>query len=64
MRLRLASLRRRVKGDLRVEFVRQELTSYRGLELLRRYFALLDLHRRIRQTSRHMASRATTAVGG
>ncbi len=49
MRLRLASLRRIVKGDLRVEFVRQELTSYSGLELLRRYFALLDLHRRIRQ---------------
>lgn len=49
MRLRLASLRRRVKGALRVEFVRQELTSYSGLELLRRYFALLDLHHRIRQ---------------
>ena len=49
MRLRLASLRRVVKGDLRMEFVRQELTSYSGLELLRRYFALLDLHCRIRQ---------------
>jgi hypothetical protein len=49
MRLRLSRLRRRVKGDLHVEFVRQELTSYSGLELLRRYFALLDLHRRIRQ---------------
>lgn len=48
MRLRLATVRRRVKGDLRVEFVPQELTSYSGLELLRRYFALLDLHRRIR----------------
>ena len=49
MRLRLASLRRVVKGDLRIEFVRQQLTSYSGLELLRRYFALLGLHRRIRQ---------------
>lgn len=49
MRLRVTSLRRRVKGDLHVEFVRQALTSYSGLELLRRYFALLDLHRRIRQ---------------
>ena len=49
MRLRLTSLRRVVKGDLRMEFVRQELTSYSGLELLRRYFALLDLHCRIRQ---------------
>lgn len=49
MRLRIASLRRRVKGDLQVEFVRQDLTSYGGLELLRRYFRLLDLHRRLRR---------------
>jgi hypothetical protein len=34
---------------LRIEFVHQDLTSYGGLELLRRYFRLLDLHRRIRQ---------------
>jgi hypothetical protein len=34
---------------LRIEFVQQDLTSYGGLELLRRYFRLLDLHRRIRQ---------------
>ena len=49
MRLRIASLRRAVKGDLQMEFVRQDLTSYGGLELLRRYFRLLGLHRRIRQ---------------
>ncbi len=49
MRLRIASLRRVVKGDLRMEFVRQDLTSYGGLELVRRYFRLLHLHRRIRQ---------------
>ena len=47
---RVASLRRRVKGDLRVEFVRQELISCSGLELLRRYFALLDVPRRIRES--------------
>ena len=52
MRLRIASLRRAVKGDLRVEFVQQDLTSYGGLELLRRYFRLLDLHRRLRETFR------------
>jgi hypothetical protein len=34
---------------LRIEFVQQDLTSYGGLELLRRYFRLLGLHRRIRQ---------------
>ncbi|WP_447975360.1 IS1380 family transposase [Nitrospira sp. Kam-Ns4a] len=49
MRLRIASLRHTVKGDLRIEFVHQQLTSYSGLELLRRYCALLGLHRRIRQ---------------
>jgi len=49
MRLKIASLRPVVKGDLRIEFVRQALTSYGGLELLRRYFRLLHLHHRIRQ---------------
>ncbi|MEE8536618.1 MAG: hypothetical protein V3S71_01330 [Acidobacteriota bacterium] len=49
MRLRRASVRHTVEGDLRIECVRQQLTSDSGLELLRRYFALLGLHRRIRQ---------------
>jgi hypothetical protein len=52
VRLRIASLRRAVKGDLRIEFVQQDLTSYGGLELLRRYFRLLDLHRRLRESFR------------
>lgn len=52
MRLKIASLRRVVKGDLQIEFVHQDLTSYGGLELLRRYFRLLDLHRRLRDTFR------------
>src|SRR5438309_6170743 len=47
MRLSVLSLRRMVKGKLRVEFVRQELTSYSGLELLRRYLRQLDLPRRL-----------------
>jgi hypothetical protein len=49
MRLTIASLRRVVKADLPIEFVPQQLTSYGGLELLRRYFHLLGLHHRIRQ---------------
>jgi hypothetical protein len=48
MRLSVASLRRRIKGKLRVEFVHQELTSYSGLELLRRYLRQHDLPRRLR----------------
>src|SRR5262245_48688568 len=49
MRLTVATLRRIVKADLPIAFVPQQLTSYGGLELLRRYFRLLGLHRRIRQ---------------
>jgi Transposase DDE domain group 1 len=47
MRLSVASLRRVVKGDLRIEFVRQDLTSYGGLELLRRYVRRIGLSARL-----------------
>ena len=48
MRLSVASLRRLVKRPLHVEFTHQELTSYSGLELLRRYLRQLDLPQRLR----------------
>jgi hypothetical protein len=48
MRLSVATLRRVVKGDLQIEFARQELTSYSGLELLRRYLRQVDLPARLR----------------
>src|SRR6266536_1348767 len=48
MRLSVASLRRMIKGKLSVEFVPQDLTSYSGLELLRRYLRQLDLPHRLR----------------
>ena len=35
MRLSVASLRQMVKGPLHVEFTRQQLRSYSGLEMLR-----------------------------
>src|SRR6266852_7935310 len=56
MRLSVASLRRMIKGKLSVEFVHQELTSYSGLELLRRYLGQHDLPRRLRA--------ACTTTGG
>src|ERR1700747_3346540 len=56
MRLSVASLRRMIKRKLHIEFVRQELTSYSGLELLRRYLHQLDLPCRLR--------RAAAATGG
>ena len=48
MRLSVASLRRMVKRPLQVEFVPQQLTSYSGLELLRRYLRQCDLPSRLR----------------
>src|SRR3989449_7344730 len=48
MRLSVASLRRLIKGNLHVDFVRQELTSYSGLEVLRRYLRQRELPSRLR----------------
>jgi hypothetical protein len=49
MRLRKADLTKRVKGDLRVEFTEDGLTSFAGLEVLRRYFRSRELNQRIRR---------------
>lgn len=49
MRLKIRSLRRVVKGDLPIEFVQQGLTSYGGLELVRRYLHRLDVMARLRR---------------
>jgi len=48
MRLKVRSLWRSVKDDLRVEFVSQRLTSYGGLELFSRYFRKVNLVVRLR----------------
>src|SRR5215831_18405037 len=56
MRLSVASLRRVVKGDLRIEFVRQDLTSYGGLELLRRYTRRIGLVERLRAAGAELGS--------
>src|SRR5919108_2933454 len=48
MRLKVRSLRRAVKGDLQIEFVPQRLTSYGGLELVRRYLRKLAIVPRLR----------------
>src|ERR1700730_15893681 len=49
MRLRVAGLGRVVKRDLGIEFGREQLSSYGGLELVRRFFQSIGLNRRIRQ---------------
>jgi hypothetical protein len=47
MRLRVGTLQRVVKRDLPIAFVPQQLTSYGGLELLRRYLRRLALPQRL-----------------
>src|SRR3989442_8295598 len=49
MRLKVRSLWRAVKDDLRIEFVPQQLTSYGGLELFSRYFRKLEVVVRLRR---------------
>src|SRR5260370_687941 len=52
MRLKVTRLRRVIKRDLRIEFSGEKLTSYGGLELLRRFFQVLGLSARIRECLR------------
>jgi hypothetical protein len=48
VRLRKQEISRRINSDLTIEFAKQDLTSYSGLEFFRRYFALIKLNSRIR----------------
>jgi Transposase DDE domain group 1 len=56
MRLSVGTLRQVVKRDLPIAFVPQQLTSYGGLEVVRRYLRQIDLPRRLQA--------ACAAVGG
>ena len=47
MRLTVARLRQVIKRDFSIEFAREQLTSYGGLELLRRFLVLIGLKARI-----------------
>jgi hypothetical protein len=47
MRLTVARLRRVIKRDFSIQFGREQLTSYGGLELLRRFWGLIGLQARI-----------------
>ncbi len=55
MRLTVAGLRRVVKRDLPIEFTDEQLTSYSGLELLRRFVEHLALARRVQRIARRIA---------
>jgi hypothetical protein len=45
MRLRVSGLRRVVKRSLDIEFGREQLSSYDGLEFVRQYFEIISLNR-------------------
>jgi hypothetical protein len=49
VRLRKQDFSRRINSDLKIEFAEQDLSSFSGLELFRRYFALIGLNSRVRQ---------------
>src|SRR6202162_2807537 len=48
MRLKVRRLWRAIKRELPIQFGHEQLTSYGGLELVRRYFHLIGLNARIR----------------
>ena len=47
MRLSRADFRTACKSFFRLEFASQDITAFGGLELIRRYFELIKLHRRV-----------------
>ena len=49
MRLEKHEIHRRIKSDLRIEFAPQQISSYSGLELFKRYFRIIGLNSRIRR---------------
>ena len=53
MRLSRADFYSPCKSFLRIEFAPQDITAYGGLELIRRYFGIINLHRRVQAVFFH-----------
>jgi Transposase DDE domain group 1 len=47
VRLSRADFHSACKSFVRIEFASQDITAYGGLELIRRYFGIIDLHHRV-----------------
>jgi hypothetical protein len=62
MRLSVGTLRQLVKRDLPIAFVPQQLTSYGGLELLRRYVRRIALPRRLQAACCRTSARAGWSI--
>lgn len=58
MRLTKTDFLSQIKHNLRIEFSEQDITAHGGLELIRRYFCIIGLHRRVQ------AAFAKYGVGG
>jgi len=52
VRLRKQQFRGRINGNLKIEFAPQQVSSYSGLELFKRYFRIIGLNSRVRQAFR------------
>src|ERR1035438_4205267 len=48
MRLRKSDICQKIKLNLKIEFASQDVSGFGGLELFRRYFAIIGLNSRIR----------------
>lgn len=57
MRIGKRGFRARIKGDLRIEFGREQLTSHAGLELFRRFVVALGLPKLLRAAGRRLKLR-------
>ena len=49
MRLSRADFHSACKSFFKIEFASQDITAFGGLELIRRYFRLIELHRRVQR---------------
>ena len=52
MRLRNHEIHDRINGNLKIEFAEQNVSSYAGLELFKRYFRIIGLNSRVRRAFR------------
>ena len=50
MRYRKDQISKTIKSDLQIRFAPQDISAHGGLELIRKYFSIIDLNSRIRSS--------------
>ena len=63
MRLRKHDIHQRINGNLKIEFAEQQISSYSGLELFKRYFRIIRLNHRIRRAFQGYGFKGDYSVG-